>query len=167
MALDAQLKIGAALGIDLAGDTEAVAAAKIMDAVGVSVLDHGPRPSTVRQTEFGRSLGLKLAAVSLRIASAEIQDELRARNDEAVRRLKLERDAPVVIESRVMFDGRTEVLRELGLVSSVKDGIVYLRGGNGRCAPASRVRRPTRQELRALKEGRRFVISRRQPLGNT
>ena len=153
MATSEQLKLAKALGITVSSDTGRVAAAKIMDSIGEAVMEGAAIASTERQRKFGLVLELELSKVSLRVASAKIQDELDSRNEEAVKRLKLEPDMPIMIERVSEEDGKEARWFEPAVVSSVKNGLVYLRGGNGRCAAARRVRRPTRKELKALAAG--------------
>jgi hypothetical protein len=155
VATDEQVKVAMALKLDVRHDTSSVVAAKILDKVAIAILDRPRVPSTVRQRKFGSTLGLDLALDSVRVASARIQGALRARAEEAVRRLRLKPEMVVIVETEVGFEGQKETLREPGVVSSIKNGIVYFRGGNGRCASATRIRRPTRREVQDLRAGKK------------
>ena len=130
-----------------------MAAAIIHDAVAIALLTRAASPSTERQRQFAVVLGINVDKDSLRVASARIGHALCLKNVETISRLKLKPGVFVIKETEVEVDGRKETLRDYGVISSIKDGIVYFRGGNGRCAPASRLRLPTRREAQLIRNG--------------
>jgi len=143
----AQRQIARKLQIDVSGDSDKVAAARILDAVAPAVLDRMARPSTSRQQEFARSLALDVTSDSVRVASVRIEEALRARNLDAAARMHLRRGSIVVLETEVDLNGQKVSWRRAQIVSSVgKTGLVYFRGGGGQCASAGKLRRPTREE---------------------
>src|SRR4051794_24225056 len=130
MANEAQVKIGELLAINLAMDGELVAAAKIQDAVAIATLERPGNESTERQRQFATSLGIVVDGDSTRVASARIQEALRTRNESAVHSLKLKPGMLVVLESKVVMDGRTRTLREGAVIFSIQNGgFIYFKGG--------------------------------------
>ncbi len=148
-----QCRIARLLRLNVSGDSSGVAAAKILDEVAEAVHDSGKRPSTDRQRLFAMSLGLDVSGDSVRVASARISAVVHKRNIHAARAMRLRPGNIVVLESRVELEGRNHLLRELHVVSSVADGRVYFRGGNGAQAQASRLRLPTEEERMAFDRG--------------
>jgi hypothetical protein len=132
-----QTRIANLLGVDLTGDTEAVAAARIEDAVAPAIFPgQQPRPVTEKQVEFGRALGLALAGDSLRVASAKIDEELFRRNGVALASLDLKAGDRVIKRETFEFDGKVHVLEREFVISSVDPNSlrVWFRGGNGQGA---------------------------------
>jgi hypothetical protein len=132
-----QLRIAALLGIDVRGDTEAVAAARIEDAVSPAIsLGQPARPATDRQIEFGKALGLALTGDTLRVASAKIDEELFRRSAVAVESLGLKAGDRVVKRETFEFQGKEQVLEQQYVVSSIDPNSlrVWFRGGNGQGA---------------------------------
>src|SRR5688572_19514666 len=89
-ATEYQVKVAAQLGLDVSGDTCAVAAAKLGDLVGPA-LDQtdAVRNPTERQIAFAHALGVDVSRDTFRVASARIDDALRLRNLDALARLQL------------------------------------------------------------------------------
>lgn len=132
-----QLRIAKLLGIDVKGDTEAVAAARIEDAVSPAIsAEEQSRPATDRQIEFGNALGLSLAGESLRVASAKIDEELFRRNAVAVESLGLKAGDCVIKREILEYDGKELVLEREYVVSSIDPNSlrVWFKGGNGQGA---------------------------------
>lgn len=131
-----QQRIAAVLGIDIASDTEAVAAARILDAVAKAIGEkHGPRPATSKQVEFGHQLGLDLAQDSIRVASAKLSAELRRRNRAALERLCLMPGDRVLKRITFARDGELQETTQEFTVSSIHESSrVFFKGGNGQGA---------------------------------
>jgi hypothetical protein len=131
------LRIAELLGVDVGGDTEAVSAARIEDAVWPAIsAGQPPRSATDRQIEFGKALGLVLAGDSMRVASAKIDEELFRRNALAVEALDLSPGDRVIKRETVKFEGKEHVLEREYVVSSIDASSlrVWFRGGNGQGA---------------------------------
>jgi hypothetical protein len=142
---DIQVRVASALGVDITGDSQTVAAARLHDVVAEAIGErHGPRCATERQIEFGRGLGLDLRDDSLRVASARISDELERRNRETLARLQLQPGDRVVIRKTYDIDGRqNEWVRELTISSIDARGRLHFKGGNGYGAWPTEVEKPT------------------------
>jgi hypothetical protein len=152
MATVLQVQIARMLGLDVTGDADEVAAARIFDLVAPAIGDRPIRPSTDKQRAFAEALGVDVSLDSLRVASGRIQTTLRTRNLEAVARMGLVAGAIVILERNLEHDGARCCTREAAAVSSIsEDGIVYFRGGTCYRAPASRLRLPTAEEIEALR----------------
>jgi len=134
-ATDEQNRIAAALGLNVSGDSESIAAARILDVVAVAVGHSGPRAATIKQIEFARALGLDAGEDTLRVASARIDDELRRRNVAAIERLKLEPGDRVLKRSMVTINGEQREWTHEYVVSSIRPNTrVFFKGGNGQGA---------------------------------
>jgi hypothetical protein len=167
------LRIAGLLGVNLSGDTEAIAAARIEDAVSPAIsAGQPPRPATDRQIEFGKALRLTLAGDSLRVASAKIDEELFRRNALAVKSLCLKAGDQVVKRETFEFEGKERVLEREYVVSSIdpRSLRVWFLGGNGQgawptqlekigglaaCEPRAPIGRPRIKRRGKLKTGRR------------
>jgi len=133
---DLQLRVAAALRVEIAGDSPTVAAARIRDAVAEAIGErHGARPATIKQIEYAQALELDVSEDTLRVASAKIEDELTRRNQMALARLKLKPGDRVVKRETFEIDGqRHEVTREFTISSIHPSGRLFFKGGNGRGA---------------------------------
>lgn len=132
-----QLHLASLLGVDVSGDSESVASARLEDAVAPAIYaGQETRPATERQVSFGAALGLSLSSDSVRVASAKIDDELFRRNALALNSLELKAGDRVVKRESFEMDGRTHLLEREFIVSSVHpDSLrVWFRGGNGQGA---------------------------------
>jgi len=161
---DAQLRVATALGVEVAQDSGIVAAARIRDAVAEVIGErHGPRPATLRQIEFGRSLDLDVRYDSVRVASARIEEELQKRNFQALAGLALKPGDRVLKREVFEHDGkRHESVREF-VVSSIQSNCrVFFKGGNGLGAWPTELERLT--DHRSSKPRGR---SAKTPLGKT
>jgi hypothetical protein len=138
-----QVKLAALLRIDVSGDCESVAAARLQDAVAPALLDRAAAPSSVRQIEFGASLGLDLSSDTLRVASAKIDQALYYRNLMALRTLDLRSGDRVVKRDTYEMHGTVHVLEHEFVVSSIEPNSlrVWFRGGNGQGAWPTQLRR--------------------------
>lgn len=129
MPSDFQRKIAAQLGLDVAGDSYDVAAARIMDIVALAVKQFPARASSAEQRKFAKSLKLNVAKDSMRVASAKISDALLAANKKALRRLKLSKGDKVVFTEK--YDTESGVHRRISehVISSIgSNGRVYFKG---------------------------------------
>lgn len=135
-ATEEQLRVAAALGLEVSADSESIAAARIQDAVSLAIGERsGPQPATEKQVEFARSLGLDAAGDTLRVASARIDDELRRRNLEAIERLKLAPGDRVRKRTVVTIKGERHEWTQEYTVSSIQPNTrVFFKGGNGQGA---------------------------------
>ncbi|HWB20493.1 MAG TPA: hypothetical protein VG711_09355 [Phycisphaerales bacterium] len=131
-----QLRVATLIGVNLCGDTEFVAAARIEDAVSAAILSGLPKPATDRQVEFGKALGLALSSDSVRVASAKIDDELYMRNVAAAKTLGLKAGDRVVKRETIEVDGNVHMIDREYVVSSIDPNSlrIWFRGGNGQGA---------------------------------
>ena len=139
-----QIRIATLLGLDLTNDTEAIAAARIEDAVSPAIFPGQlPRSVTERQIDFGKALGLALAGDSLRVASAKIDEELFRRNAVALESLELKAGDPVIKRETFELDGKVHTLEREYVVSSIDPNSlrVWFRGGNGQGAWPTQIER--------------------------
>jgi len=136
MASEAQTRIATMLSVDVSGDTEAVAAARIMDEVAEAVGERGgPRLATAKQIAFAQALGLQVVGDSLRVTSAKIDAALRERNLKAIERLGLRPGDHVLKRSAFEHNGqRHEIVREYTVSSIRPNTRVFFKGGNGQGA---------------------------------
>jgi hypothetical protein len=119
-----QQKIAARLGLDVAGDSYDVAAARIMDSVALAVKQFPAKASSPEQRKFARSLKLNVAKDSMRVTSAKISDALLATNKKTLDRLKLSKgDKVIFIE---------EYETESGVHKRVSEHVVSSIGSNAR-----------------------------------
>ncbi len=165
MATPEQVQIAARLGVDVCGEADSVASARIHDAVSGALLDNPPRPATMRQRMFAEKLGAALPeGASVRVASAIIATEVERRLKRAIDSMKLGTGVIVAVDHPVTYDGGNVTLTLIYAISSVRDdGMVFFRGGNGKCAWADKVRLATEAEVSEHKEGlRAFASSRRR-----
>jgi hypothetical protein len=128
-----QLRVAAALAVDIARDSRTVAAARLYDAVAEAIGErHACRPASARQVEFALSLDLDVRSDSLRVASAKIADELERRNRAALVALNLQPGDRVLIRKRYETEGqRHEWTREFTISSIDVRGRLHFKGGNG------------------------------------
>lgn len=138
-----QVKLASLLGITLVGDCETVAAARLQDALAPALLDRCPTSASVRQIEFGASLGLDLSEDTIRVASARIDQELYRRNVLALRALDLRSGDRVIKRETYETNGAVHVWENEFVISSVDPNSlrIWFKGGNGRGAWPTQVRR--------------------------
>jgi hypothetical protein len=136
VATEHQVRIAEALGVDVSGDSESVAAARILDEVALVIGErNGRRPATEKQVEYGQRLGLKLGAESLRVAAAKIHEALRRRSVDALRTLDLKPGDRVV--RRPVFEPHGEpheTAQEFVISSIQSNSRVFFKGGHGQSA---------------------------------
>ena len=151
-ATDQQRELAITVGLALAGtEPRGVAAILLEEHLQPLIWGREPERATGRQRAFLVELGSNVAddaGLTKRTASAWIQHHLAVRSIESLRRLALVRD-DTVITRRLWRHPETERLFETldcAVVSSIRaDGMVYFRGGNGRCGwPTSLTRAPAR-----------------------
>ncbi len=128
-----QQEIARRLGIYVAGETQAIAGARILDIVERALgPDVEPRAATPRQLEFARKLGVNPVVESFHVCSSQIDDRLHTLNREAIDRLQLKPADRVVKTDSVEIDGQEHTLTREYVVSSIGvDGRVWFKGGNG------------------------------------
>lgn len=134
---DDQKRIADLLHLDVDGDTEHVAAARIEDAVAPAVHPGWqPRSATEKQLAFAASLGIDVVGDSLGVASAKIDDALFARSAAALDSMGLEPGDWVVKRDTFEFNGETTTIAREFQVSSIEPRSlrVWFRGGNGQGA---------------------------------
>jgi len=138
-----QIEIGLKLGINLSTETWNVAAAKILDVVGPATDDVAKHSKpTPKQIALARTLGIDIANDTFRVGWAKISDTLLQRNLEAIQELQLRLGDDVVFTTTREIGGETHVFERVYAVSSIKpNGMVYFKGGGGRCTSASRLRK--------------------------
>jgi hypothetical protein len=136
VATEQQVRIAEALGVDVSGDSESVAAARILDEVAFAIGErNGRRPVTEKQVEFGRQLGLRLVADSLRVASAKIIEELRRRSVDAIKKLALKPGDRVLRRTVFEQNGEPHEYTQEFVISSIQPNTrVLFKGGNGQGA---------------------------------
>ena len=118
---EAQVRLAAAIGVEIAGSSRAIAAAKLRAAVAPA-LSLDSRPATEKQIAFARELGVDVSGQSVSVARECIDAELTVRNILALQRLALRRG------DRVKVSGTSKPQT----VSSVgRNSKVYLRGAGG------------------------------------
>jgi hypothetical protein len=162
--LPAQIELAQKLGIDVSHDSVLIAAARILDVVAASIApaaeagvsaSQPPSKPTAAQAKLARSIDLNIADDSSRVAAMRIRDRLEGLNRDAAKRLALVPGDCVTWSRTVRQEGKRLVLRDDGVVSSVgENGMVYLKGGNGRCCWARFLERsanPTRSSRRSTK----------------
>lgn len=136
-----QVDIGHRLGLDLAGETYAVAAAKILDVVGAAIGDtRRYEHPTEKQIAFGNTLGADVRNQTFRVASAMLEDALLERNKRAIEQMDLKSGDLVVKRHRFEHIGKVHEWEQEFVVSSIRsDGLVYFKGSGCRCAWASTI----------------------------
>jgi|GEM_PF-2281494 len=135
-ATEYQIEVAAQLGLDVASDTIAVAAAKIGDVVS-SALDEATtvRSSTELQNACGRALGIDVSHDTPRVASARIADAQRLKNFEALAKLHLRPGDTVATRHKVVKGGRIERRGLAWVISWIRrDGRVFFKDAHGRGA---------------------------------
>lgn len=149
-----QINIGSELGLDVSRDSWNVARAKLLDLIGDAIGDLIKYTNpTKKQIEFGKELGIDVSKNSFRVAIARIKDALTEKNLRAIEELQLVPGDQVVLTRWLNFNGISEKLKEKFIVSSIrKDGLVYFKGGNGRCAWAGKLRKIGGNNLTDRKE---------------
>lgn len=147
MATQFQIQLGAKLDIDISLFSQSIASAMILDAIGPAISENDRRNSTDKQISFAATLDIDVSKDSLRVASARISDILAFRNLEKIKLLNLKPGDLVAIDhGSSQSNDRCTLFH---IISSInKEGLVYFKGGNGQCSWASRLRRPTKKEIR-------------------
>jgi len=138
-----QKRIAALLGVNVADDSQRVAAARIREVVE-SAIHPGAhyRPATEPQIEFAESLGLVVKGDSLWVCSAKISDRLQELNQAALERLQLKPSEMVRVTTTFQVGGEQHSETRVVQVSSIgKNGRIYFKGGAGASAWASQLER--------------------------
>lgn len=149
-----QTNIGSKLGLDVARDSWNIARAKLLDFVGDAIGDSAKYTNpTKKQIEFGKQLGIDLSKNSFRVAVARIKDTLTEKNLRVIEESQLVPGDQVVLSRSFNLSGISKELEQKLTVSSIrKDGLVYFKGGNGRCAWAGKLRKIGGNNLIGRKE---------------
>jgi hypothetical protein len=125
-----QRQIAEALSIDISGDSEAVASARIRQyvapAIGEKAYDD---PATEKQIDFAETLGLDVKEDTKGIASAKISEELHSRNLKALQQLNLEPGDHVRQKHSGEINGEDYEFYTEHIVSSITEyGRVFFKG---------------------------------------
>ncbi len=153
---DQQRQLADIIGLPLTGAEPAgVAAVMLEDHLQAMIWGREPEPATDRQRTFLAELGsdeADSARLTKRVASAWIDHHLAVRTIECHRRLELARGDAVIKRTRLRSAGdeRKSEMLDYAVVSSIgATGMVYFRGGNGRCGwPSSLTRAPVDTDQR-------------------
>lgn len=151
-ATDQQRELASTIGLALTGsEPRGVAAVMLEEHLQPLIWGRGPESATDRQRSFLVELGSRKAddaRLTKRVASAWIEHYLAVRNAECLRNLALVRGDAVIKRTlwRHPGDGRLHETLDYAVVSSIgANGMVYFRGGNGKCGwPSSLTRAPGR-----------------------
>jgi len=137
-----QHRLAALLTVEISEDSHDVAAAKLLDAVAISLGFEPAEPATDRQRAFVESLGASVEGITKRIASARIGELLLAKNLKAIEDLNLKPGDQVVRIQSFELQGETKILEQEFVVSSVQpNGRVFFKGGNGQGAWPTQLRK--------------------------
>ncbi|MEV4900668.1 hypothetical protein AB0K08_04925 [Citricoccus sp. NPDC055426] len=143
---DEQLGLALKVGYRFTDESRVVLAAAIEAWLRPTIWQEQLYPATERQQAVLRELGHtgEVAELSRPVASAWIEHHLAARTAVALRKLRL-RSGDIVDHEQRHVDpatGEVHVWSEAQTVSSIgRNGLVYFRGGNGRCGWPSKIRR--------------------------
>ncbi len=151
-ATNQQRELASTVGLALAGtEPRGVAAVLLEEHLQPLIWGRESERATDRQRAFLVELGSHVAddaGLTKRTASAWIEHHLALRSIDCLRRLALVRDDAVIKRTRWRHpeSGRLCETLDYAVVSSIgADGMVYFRGGNGKCGwPSSLTRAPTR-----------------------
>ena len=137
-----QYTLAALLRIDVSDDSRDVAAAKLLDAVAISLGFEPAELASERQRAFAASLGANVEELSKRVASARIGELLMAKNLRAIKDMNLKPGDQVVRIQSFEFQGETRILEQEFVISSVQpNGRVFFKGGNGQGAWPTQLRK--------------------------
>ena len=137
-----QHRLAVLLTVEISEDSHDVAAAKLLDAVAISLGFERAEPATDRQRTFVDSLGASVEGITKRVASARIGELLLAKNLKAIEDLNLKPGDQVVRIQSFELQGETKVLEQEFVVSSVQpNGRVFFKGGNGQGAWPTQLRK--------------------------
>lgn len=127
----AQFEIAKLLGLNLSGESEATAAARIHDLVAEAIHDEPPRESTEKQRSFAESIGVNVSADSVRIASAKIGEALHEQTKAALERLGRSRLENLLLGNleSLGIDGVDTELPQSALAALFKSGKARLTSG--------------------------------------
>jgi len=140
-----QLDLAATIGLRYVGEPRVVFAAAIEAWLHPAIRQEQPKPATGRQLSFLDELGHEheVAGLSRSVASAWIQHYLSVRTARALNELQLSAGDLIDQEHRHVdpTTGQLRVWFQKQTVSSIgRNGLVYFRGGNGRCGWPTQLR---------------------------
>ena len=150
-ATNQQRELASTIGLALVGtEPKGVAAVLLEEHLQPLIWGTEPEHATDRQRAFLVELGSRVAdnaGLTKRTASVWIEHHLALRSIECLKRLALVRDDAVIKRTywRHPATGQLCETLDYAVVSSIgADGMVYFRGGNGKCGrPSSLTRAPT------------------------
>lgn len=145
-ASDEQMRLASLLGVPHDGEPFAVTAALLEDSLRPAIRREIPPSATPRQLEFLAELGHPESAPSMTrgVASAWIEHYLARRTATRLRELRLRAGETVTCAKRYVDEETGEMYedRREATVSSIgANGLVYFKGGNGRCGWPSDITR--------------------------
>jgi hypothetical protein len=146
-----QLALARQLGLALDGnEPHDVVAVMLEEHLQPTVWGTEPEPASVRQLSFLRDLNAILpAGITKGMASAWIEYHLALKTIRSLEKLRLEAGDAVIKAStfRASLADSMRLFLEYFIVSSIgADGLVYFRGGNGKCAWPTSLRRATEDD---------------------
>ena len=130
-----QQSIASLLHLEIEGDTERVAAARIREYIAEAILERERiEPATDRQIDYGHVLELNLEDDTKAVASAKIEDRLNILNQQAIDKLALKQGDRVIHTTVFRSDEGEHTYDREEIVSSIGNNLlVYFKGGNGKC----------------------------------
>lgn len=125
-----QKQISEALSIDISGDSEAVASARIRQYVALAIGEKAyDELATEKQINFAKTLGLDIKEDTKGIASAKISEELHSRNLKALEQLNLKPGDHVRQKHSGEINGEDYEFYTEHIVSSITEyGRVFFKG---------------------------------------
>jgi len=142
-ATDEQHQLATKVGMTLEDEPRAVAAALLEDHLEPAIWGTNPPDATDRQRQFLRRLGFRRAehqGLTRRVASAWINHLLTLQDIHHLNQLQLKRNDAVIVRRVTELEGtRLESLEYRQVSSIAADGLLYFKGGNGKCARVQRV----------------------------
>lgn len=126
-----QKAVARKLSIKVDAKSFTVAAAQIETALSAALIgEKAIKPASERQIAYANSLGIGTSKDSMKVASARIRDRLGETNAERIRFLQL------VPGMRVKWKKWNQEM----IISSISEnGLLWFKGGNGKCAFPSQV----------------------------
>lgn len=124
---DQQIAFCRKLGMDLTGETESLAAAKIYDMIRAEFFNEDLGNPSEKQIELAKTFGFDITKCSRREGNAIIDDIMNELNYESIEEQQLAPGMEVI--------NRWDALKTVYTISSIReDGIVFFKGGNGKKA---------------------------------
>jgi hypothetical protein len=142
-----QKQIAKALSIDISGDSEAVASARIRQYVAPAIGEKAyDEPATEKQIGFAKTLGIDVKEDTKGIASARISKELHARDLKALEQLNLRPGDHVRQKHSGEINGEDYEFYTEHIVSSITEyGCVFFKGIGCKSAWPKQIEKITEQ----------------------